>query len=91
MSVWSSISGTVSFMHMETTSIRNLAKECFGDEYTIRDTRSYPNFKIVVKFHISFCLDGEEAMKAANKFQKLLRDRSPTCMFDIETTIRYLH
>ena len=30
-------------------------------------------------------------VKAANKFQKLLKERSPACLFDIETTIRYLY
>lgn len=91
MSVWSSISGEVSFLQSQTTSLRKLAEECFGDEYTIKDTRTYPDFKIVVDFNISFCLDGDEAMKAANKFQKLLKERSPACLFDIETTIRYLY
>lgn len=91
MSVWSSISGEVSFKRTETTSLRDLAKECFGDEYTIRDSRKYNGDVIVVNFEINFCLDGEEATNAAHKFQKFLKGHSPSCMFDLVTNVRYLY
>ena len=91
MSVWSSISGVVSFKRTETTSIRDVARECFRDEYVIHDSRKYEDGIIVVDFEIDFCLDGDEATKATNKFQKLLKERSPSCKFDLVTNVRYLY
>lgn len=91
MSVWSSIKGVVSFKREDTSSLRTIAFECFGDEYCISDVSKYDAEYIVINFTITFCQDGDEAVKCVQLFNKKLKERSPTSQTDLEATIRFIY
>ena len=91
MSVWSSIRGVVSFKRNDTSRLSAIAKESFGDEYNISTDAKYDAEYIVVNFTITFCQDGEEAVKCVQLFNRKLKEHSPTSQTDLEATIRFIY
>lgn len=88
MSLWSNISGTINVSKSKHVSVRKLANEVFlGEDYNLNLLPSVTR-EHIVELEMSFCDDGESAIKRFKKLLKALEDVKIS--YDLNLDIRFV-